>query len=373
MASRKKHRSRPARRLVAFIDADFAKGGRVTRHQHTKGPESWLVERIGIVWARADDRSLTWIRDELIDGPYAAPQTLTALEQADLVVGHGLLQGDLRAVAMITPLPDALVDRCVDTLVELHEARGGQWTTGVGLSELSWHTLRVRRAEHGNGPFGMTRGRGDHDPRDDARLHARLWQHLRTRATFTAPARRFTPTPVTTPLDETARTRIAGRETLGAAEWHRRRLGPGTIHAQGGGDWAAAGLAQAAAANLTDDHTPLRACATELLGAHDPLPGPAVLLGAFQLLGPGASLKARKALSGNHFARSAERLTAYTDALWKVLHPDARRQWAAAQPVFDPMARTVDFTAQQAAQEERRQAYRAVTAAAARVHQAYRG
>ncbi|MFE2095160.1 hypothetical protein [Streptomyces sp. NPDC059460] len=41
MASRKKHRSRPARRLVAFIDADFAKGGRVTRHQHTKGPESW--------------------------------------------------------------------------------------------------------------------------------------------------------------------------------------------------------------------------------------------------------------------------------------------------------------------------------------------
>ncbi|MGW1553719.1 hypothetical protein [Streptomyces sp. NPDC002346] len=60
MASRKKHRSRPARRLMAFIDADFAKGGRVTRHQHTKGPESWLVERIGIVWARADDRSLTW-------------------------------------------------------------------------------------------------------------------------------------------------------------------------------------------------------------------------------------------------------------------------------------------------------------------------
>ncbi|MFE4960462.1 hypothetical protein ACFRCW_42630 [Streptomyces sp. NPDC056653] len=196
---------------------------------------------------------------------------------------------------MITPLPDALVDRCVDTLVELHEARGGQWTTGLGLSDLSWHTLRVRRAKPGNGPYDTTRARGDHDPRDDARLHARLWQHLRTRATFTAPARRFAPTP--------GPSRAARRLPTSGARCE-----------------------------------PQSTQGTEL----------------------------------NHFARSAERLTAYTGALWKVLHPDARWRWAAAQPVFDPVARAMDFTAQQAAQEEQRQVHRAVAAAAARVHQAYR-
>ncbi|WP_331755505.1 hypothetical protein [Streptomyces sp. NBC_01643] len=268
---------------------------------------------------------------------------------------------------MITPLPDALVDRCVDTLVELHEVRGGQWTTGLGLSDLSWHTLRVRRAKHGNGPLD-TRGRGDHDPRDDARL----WQHLRTRATFTAPARRFALTRSPRPWTRPPARGLPAAKSSGPPSGIAAALGHGTIHVQGGGDWAAVSLAQAAAANLNDDLILLRACATELLGTHAPPPDPAVLLGAFQLLGPGANLRAREALSGNHFARSAERLTAYTGVLWKVLHPEARWRWAAAQPLFDPVARAMDVTAQQAAQEEQRQVHRAVAAAAARVHQAYR-
>jgi hypothetical protein len=46
--SKPRHRTaRPARRLVAFVDADVAKGGRVSRHQLTKGPESWQLERVG--------------------------------------------------------------------------------------------------------------------------------------------------------------------------------------------------------------------------------------------------------------------------------------------------------------------------------------
>ncbi|MGW6145659.1 hypothetical protein [Streptomyces sp. NPDC055140] len=155
----------------------------------TTGPGSWLTDRVGIVWARADDRTHTLVSDELLDAPDVAERTLTALAAADLVVGHGLLQADLRAMAMVTRIPDALLDRCIDTLVVLHEARGGRWATGLNLDDLAWHTLRTRRAKHGNGRFNFTRARGDFDPREDARLHARLWQHLRTQGTFTAPAR----------------------------------------------------------------------------------------------------------------------------------------------------------------------------------------
>ncbi|MGW0477419.1 hypothetical protein [Streptomyces coeruleorubidus] len=146
--SKPRHRTaRPVRRLVAFVDADVAKGGRVSRHQLTKGPESCQLERVGIVWARADERCLTPVGNELIDGPLAAQDTVAALERADLVVGHGLLQSDLRALAMLTPVPDARLEACVDTLVVLHQARGGQWATGLNLGDLSWHTLRTRRGQ----------------------------------------------------------------------------------------------------------------------------------------------------------------------------------------------------------------------------------
>ncbi|MFE6475710.1 hypothetical protein [Streptomyces rochei] len=78
--SKPRHRTaRPVRRLVAFVDADVAKGGRVSRHQLTKGPESWQLERVGIVWARADERCLTPVGDELIDGPLVAVDTVAAL------------------------------------------------------------------------------------------------------------------------------------------------------------------------------------------------------------------------------------------------------------------------------------------------------
>ncbi|MFD8901293.1 3'-5' exonuclease family protein [Streptomyces ardesiacus] len=363
--------ARPVRRLVAFVDADVAKGGRVSRHQLTKGPESWQLERVGIVWARADERCLTPVGDELIDGPLAAVDTVAALERADLVVGHGLLQSDLRALAMLTPLPDALLDACVDTLVVLHEARGGQWATGLNLGDLSWHTLRTRRAKHGNGRFDPGPGRRGFDPRDDARLHARLWQHLRTRASFTAPARALDRAPVTCTLDAAVLDQVHGRQVLGAAEWHRRRLTRGTIHAQGQGDLTAAALAAAADTNFHDDLTPLRACATELLANAGP-PHDTVLLAAFQLLGPGANLKARQALTAGRFARSVERLTAYTEALWKTVHPDARHRWRAAEPRYDPVVREMDFSAPHAAQAEQRQVYRQAVAAAERVHQAWR-
>ncbi|MDX3322459.1 hypothetical protein PV415_36780 [Streptomyces sp. ME03-5684b] len=350
--------ARPVRNLVAFVDADVAKGGRISRHQLTKGPESWQLERVGIVWARADERCLTPVGDELIDGPLAALDTVAALERADLVVGHGLLQSDLRALAMLTPLPDALLEACVDTLVVLHEARGGQWATGLNLGDLSWHTLRTRRAKHGNG-------------RDDARLHARLWQHLRTRATFTAPARALDPTPVTCTLDAAALDQLRGRQVLGAAEWHRRRLTRGTIHAQGQGDLTAAALAAAADTNFRDDLTPLRACATELLDTASP-PHETVLLAAFQLLGPGANLKARQALTAGRFARSVERLTAYTEALWKTVHPDARHRWRTAEPRYDPVLKEMDFSAPHNAQAEQRHVFRQAEAAAERVHQNWR-
>lgn len=271
---------------------------------------------------------------------------------------------------MLTPLPDALLEACVDTLVVLHEARGGQWATGLNLGDLSWRTLRTRRAKHGNGRFDPGPARRSFDPRDDARLHARLWQHLRTRATFTAPARALDPTPVTCTLDAAVLDQVHGRQVLGAAAWQRRCLTWGTIHAQGQEDLTAAALA-AADTNFRDDLTPLRTCATELLGTADP-PHDTVLLASFQLLGPGANLKARQALTAGRFARSVERLTTYTEALWKTVRPDARHRWRAAEPRYDPVLREMDFSAPHAAQTEQRQVYRQAVAAAERVHQAWR-
>ncbi|MGP3991499.1 hypothetical protein [Streptomyces sp. 3N207] len=170
-------------------------------------------------------------------------------------------------------------------------------------------------------------------------------------------------------LNATARDRLAGREVLGAAEWHRRRLSTGTIHAHGRGDPAAADLAAAATANFTDELTCLRSCAAELSAYLTP---DSTLLAAFQLLSPGANLKARQALHIGNFARSKERLTGYTEALWKTLHPEARRRWKAAQPLYDPVRRARDFSAQQAAQAEQQQMYRECLAAAGRVYNAWR-
>ncbi|MEU5116909.1 hypothetical protein AB0G64_36105 [Streptomyces longwoodensis] len=99
----------------------------------------------------------------------------------------------------------------------------------------------------------------------------------------------------------------------------------------------AAALA-AADTNFRDDLSPLRACATELLDTAGPL-HESVLLAAFQLLGPGANLKARQALTAGRLARSVERLTAYTEALWKTVHPDARHRWRVAEPRYDPRLR----------------------------------
>ncbi|MFE7392224.1 EF-hand domain-containing protein [Streptomyces sp. NPDC057582] len=78
------------------------------------------------------------MRDELIDGPYAAPQTLTALEQADLVVGHGLLQADLRAVAMIT-------SRC-DKGQALYTGAEAFWQGMAGIADVDGDQ-RVTREE----------------------------------------------------------------------------------------------------------------------------------------------------------------------------------------------------------------------------------
>jgi hypothetical protein len=175
---------------------------------------------------------------------------------------------------------------------------------------------------------------------------------------------------VTVTLDGGAMDRLSGREVLGAAEWHRRRLSWGTVHAHGPGDLSAAALAAAADSNLEDDLAPLRACAAELLGGVSPVED-TVLLAAFQMLGPGANLKGRQALTAGRFARSAERLTAYTEALWKTVHPDARHRWRAAEPRYDPVHREMDFSAVEAAQAEQRRMYRDSAAAAGRVHHAW--
>ncbi|MFE5011722.1 hypothetical protein ACFRJ3_45300 [Streptomyces sp. NPDC056696] len=77
-------------------------------------------------------------------------------------------------------------------------------------------------------------------------------------------------------------------------------------------------------------------------------------------------------MGAGHFARSTERLAAYTKALWMVVHPDVHRRWRSVEPLYDPVRREVDFTAQQAAEAAEQQMHRDCAAAAERVHHAFR-
>ncbi|PZG24668.1 hypothetical protein C1I98_35315 [Spongiactinospora gelatinilytica] len=150
--------------------------------------DGWAVARAGLVYAEWDGERCRITGDELIEGRHPASRLITALAgDQRLIVGHGLLRSDLRAVAMVTAVLDAVLLRSLDTLVLAHRLRGGRYSTGCGLSDLAWENLGIRRRKphvpdrlSGGADPGLRVGRQDHAPRDDAALLANLRQTLIT-------------------------------------------------------------------------------------------------------------------------------------------------------------------------------------------------
>ena len=181
-------RSRPLLSLT-FVDVDYNRGSRAHgRRAVPSPPEGWALGRSGLVHAEWDGTELRVTGTELIDGPRPASSLIRALEGRQLVVGHGILTPDFRAARMVTGLPDSLLTRVVDTFVLAWRIRGKTYPAGCGLSDLIASNTTSRRAKpayRGSAP-GLRQGddpsprRGNHDPREDARLVAELWKTLVT-------------------------------------------------------------------------------------------------------------------------------------------------------------------------------------------------
>ncbi|WP_424534258.1 hypothetical protein ACOZ38_28605 [Sphaerisporangium viridialbum] len=180
---------RAGRLSLVFCDLDFDRASRpFARGTPAVPSDGWAVGRAGLVYAEWDGNRWQITGDELIEGGHPASRLVTALGRNQrLIIGHGLLTSDLRAVAMVTTVPDSVLRRSVDTLALAHRLRGGRLSTGCGLSDLAWENLGVRRRKPhipdmlAGGPDPDLRvGRGDHDPREDAALLASLWQTIVT-------------------------------------------------------------------------------------------------------------------------------------------------------------------------------------------------
>jgi hypothetical protein len=175
---------------VVFCDVDYERSSRA----HGPGvapapPEGWVVERAGLVHGEWDGTALAITGSEIVAGPDPAGALIGALSRAELVVGHGLLTSDLRAVAMVTDVPDALLRRTVDLLALAHRLRGGNFPSGCNLNalamrnELGFGPTKMRyaadfRPAPGKGLAPLRRDAGIDDPCHDALIIARLWEKM---------------------------------------------------------------------------------------------------------------------------------------------------------------------------------------------------
>ncbi|MFF7643026.1 hypothetical protein [Streptomyces canus] len=306
-----------------------------------------VIGRAGLVHAEWDGSQLRFTGEDLIDGPRPASRLVNALHGKQLVVDHGILTADLRAAVMVTDVPNSLVKRTVDTLAFAHRIRGKKYPTGCGLSALAEANLldlRTKLAQPssapglrpGGGMRGMSPNRGDSDPRDDARLVARIWQTMVTTRALAWGAgssswthhegntRPGTPAG-TAALAQAHIDELVGRQRqIEAVEWAQRVRDEGRVMRPTHLDLLAASLAQQARADLPEPRQ-IRELADVMqeaghvpedceLDAED-------LLTACQCLGPRQNADVRtRILSGKKLTKALRLNVAF--ALWEITHPE---------------------------------------------------
>lgn len=222
----RKRRERAGRLSLVFVDLDFDRASQPFGRGSYNDPMGWAVSRAGLVDAEWDGQRLRFTGDELIEGRHPASRLVAALAtRRGLIVGHGLLRSDLPAVAMVTGIPRAVMGRTLDTLKFATRLRTVQdpgshgLSTGCGLTDLLWENLQVRRPKPAiprqfAGDPEQPVGRGDHDPREDAALVCRLWEHLVTARSFRwGPGMRYHGKTGTAALSEAHHAELLGKHT----------------------------------------------------------------------------------------------------------------------------------------------------------------
>lgn len=330
---------------LVFCDMDFDRGSRPFGPGVREAPpEAWSLGRVGLVYAHWNGHRLRIICDEILEGPHVASTAVSTLLKAKgPVIGHGLLSSDLRCVAMVTDVPEVLLRRCVDTLALAHRVRGKSYPTGCGLSKLAEHNLRGLRPKpsYPQSASGRRLGlgvqtayRGAHDPRDDARLVARLWETMMTMRALSWGAGEPSwthydgDTRPGTPAGAAALGEEHIAELLGQArqpesrEWRSRLLAGGRVLLPTEINAVAALLAHYTKADLPEP-TMLRQLAVKLEGTGEVPRGLADedLFTVCQWLGAKTNLEVRKRLqSGRPFTKKLRVDLAF--ALWQSTHRD---------------------------------------------------
>ncbi|MBP3947803.1 hypothetical protein [Corynebacterium sp. Marseille-P3884] len=147
---------------------------------------------MAIVWNRIDSVSLaevqtTQIDAELLEGHKFASRAIQKLEEADLLVGHGLLINDLRSLFMVTEIPTSIIHKTADTLLAFRDERSAQrrssFPTGLSLTALTKLNLGKTRTKlevplsrYSLSDEGYSGPRQNIDPTEDALLAFELWK-----------------------------------------------------------------------------------------------------------------------------------------------------------------------------------------------------
>lgn len=321
-------------KTLAYLDVDYgrASGARGNRPTLTRRAEAWAVQRFGIVWASQDGETTTVLSEEIINGPAPVDAAIQRLQQADLVVGHGLLSSDYRAMVMVASLPDWLFERTVDTLAILHEARGGTMPKGLGLSALARHNLKDPRRKPAGSIGEPAVGHAGYPPTEDAHVVRKLHQAILSTGAA-GWGNGIEPEAVVSLSDDTSSLLRGERPWIDAAEWKRRLHADGRILLPTSRDPDAAKLAELAEHTIASPLGLLTEIAEALNDAElfDRWPLQTEdLLNGLQYLPAGSNTTLRQRIVTSRTQAPSEILDDYAWALWRCTHREQVDAWVKA-------------------------------------------
>ncbi|GAA2626451.1 hypothetical protein GCM10010411_74230 [Actinomadura fulvescens] len=225
---------------------------------------------------------------------------------------------------MVTDIPGAVMCRTLDTLQLARRLRTASMpgsrglSTGCGLTDLLWENLQVQRSKPAiprqfAGDPEQPVSRGDHDPREDAALVGRLWEHL-----VTARSIRWGPGTM-----HRANKGIAALPDDHVAELHGERTDPNTRGTQDAFTAGGPPANRVIAASLPAP-TAIRGLAETL--QHDGLLtlgrlSDEELFTACQWMGIGQNLQVRERIADGRSFVKTQRIRP-AQALWESTHPE---------------------------------------------------